>query len=843
MNRSAIVCLILALPLFRGTAAFGADAPPADREPRRAWGLIVWIDHFADRSLDRTDIEPATIDRLHKTLADTKRFPNLAGRLEMLLSSPGTNAEQFASAANVRRSLERIAKRAEPGDDLLLIWISRHTRGPGETRWLTSDADWNNLPASSLLTGELGELLHMIRCRNRVIVVDSHSARADDPTGPSDPSVLLGPLTEWAGPRRLVVGSNDGYRQDPSKLSAASRIFFTKLTDALAGQADIAGGEPDGWISTTEIIDFLRRQAPFSTVLGYDPNRWIGRNPAPRSKTDVRRAALVSLRDRGELDESTLALGLRLLERLPRFEEDQKLRQAFVALAAGSRSVDELKEQRRQWLGQRQLDDASTVQFSRQASQVYREVLARHVHPEDAPAAMEEGCADLAEAFDVAEEDWVPRAVADILAATPTDPAIPLSAFRSRLGRRPSLTTPAELILLQGMLHALDPYSAYLPRDVFEEIQQQTRSRFTGIGVVLQENPWERTLQVLMPIPGGPADRAGLRDGDRILSVDGAKTIDLGPNEASQRLSGQPGSVVSLDIQPLGAPTRSLTIQREDVPLVTVVGYSLKADQTWNYWIPPALPTGSSIPFRPAYIRITRFAGDTADRLRRVLRDLESQGMTHLILDLRFNPGGLMESACDVADLFLSEGLIMRVMDRQGKNRDRHAVRLGTFRDHQLVVLINGESASGSEIVSAAMADNRRGLVAGSRSFGKGSIQEIVSLPDGMSGLKITSALFLRANGENLERFLGGRRPSGEIWGVRPSIGWEIPLYREEVEKLRGILARQQYLGAGPQSLEGDPTLRRVLTRLSSEPTLVPIEGKSPGLSSDPTKTPAASSN
>ncbi len=149
--------------------------------------------------------------------------------------------------------------------------------------------------------------------------------------------------------------------------------------------------------------------------------------------------------------------------------------------------------------------------------------------------------------------------------------------------------------------------------------------------------------------------------------------------------------------------------------------------------------------------------------------------MTHLVLDLRFNPGGLMESAIDVADLFIADGLIVRIRDRRGAEQDRPAVPLGTFLDLQLLVLVNGESSSGSEIVAAAVQDAGRGTIVGSRSFGKGSIQEILALPDGQRGLKITSAIFLRPNGENLERFLGGRRPAGERWGVSPDPGWEMP--------------------------------------------------------------------
>lgn len=808
--------LALVACLLSGLTSARADTTTSPRAERRAWGLVVCVDHYADSRLNRTDIEPGVVERLSRNLTDPKRFPSLGDRLLILDSRhAGANPDRLATAQRVRQSLANIAQNALPGDDLVVVWISRLCQEQGETRWLTFDADANNIQATSLLTGEIYELLQSIRCRNRLIVVDAVPV----PTGwfPTDafPSAgaRIAPLAEWVGPDRLVIGASDGRHQPNQPNPTPSNLFFAKLSDGLAGQADRAGGEPDGWISTTELIDFLREQVPSSLVLGNDPQRWLGRNPSHRSKLDTRRAALVALQDKGELDEADLAQGLKLLERLPRFVEDQRLRQAFIELAAGTKPAAEVQALRRQLLSQRQLDDTQSIAFARRIEQVYAEILKRHVHPDDAPAALEEGCFDLAEAFDCLEEAWVAPAIADILAASPTDANPPLARFRARLGRRPTVQEPAETILVRGMLHSLDPYSAYLAADVFRDTLQQSRGRFTGIGVVLQESPWDRTLRVLMPIPGGPAAQSGLLEDDLILAVDGAATIDIGTEEASRRLSGEPRSSVSLEIARGPKSRQTLAIKREDVPLVTVIGFE-RQGADWSYWLRSPKNETDPYPFRPAYIRITRFARDTADRLRRILRQLESEGMTHLVLDLRFNPGGLMESAVDVADLFIDDGLILRIRDRQGQDRQRRAVRTGTFRDHQLVVLINGESASGSEIVAAAIEDNQRGIVAGSRSFGKGSIQEIVALPDAQTGLKITSALFLRGNGQNLERFLGGRRPSTDTWGVRPHPKWEWNHYREEVERLRAELARQQYLGAGPQALSNDPDLARVLAQI-----------------------------
>jgi carboxyl-terminal processing protease len=815
-----------------------AEPSAHDRPLRRAWCLIVCIDHYADHRLTRNDIHQPTLDRLNKILADPKRYPAIADRLIVLRSQPGTEPDRLATATQIRSSFTKIANEALPTDDLFVIWLTRFMPAEGETRWLAMDADENHLAATGLLTGEIDEFLQTIRCRHRVIVVDPLPAPADWGQG-STPSAVrsaTSPLAEWVGPNRLVVGVQDGQYSLKDQGAFASRHFFNKLTDAMGGAADRAGGEPDGWISTTEVIDYLKKESPSSLALGTDPARWLGRNPSNRIKLDQRRAALVARHDRQEIDENTLALGLRLIDRVPRFSEEQQLRRAYFLFIDGKISAGELSTKRRQFLNQKQMDDLTCLDFARRVAEAYREIRRRHVHPDDAPAALQEGCYDLAEAFGEIDETWITPAIDEIVSAAPTgeEPqtnfiAI-LARLRARLGKRAEVTLPAENILLDGLLRSLDPYSTYLPPNSFQQIQQQSRGRFTGIGAVLEEKPREGILRVLMPIPGGPAAQAGLQEGDLIVAVDGTTTRELGPTEASRRLLGETNSPVSIELTRPPSNQQSLTLTRQDVPLETVVGYDRSPDHTWNYWLPLPKSSTRATPFRPAYVRITRFAGDTADRLHRVLKDLESEGMTHLLLDLRFNPGGLMESAVDVADLFISDGLIVRVRDRQGIEKDRSAVPLGTFVDLQLLVLINGESASGSEIVAAAIQDAGRGIIVGSRSFGKGSVQEIVALPDSLRGLKITSAIFLRPAGENLERFLEGRRPASQRWGVSPNLGWEMPLYREEIERLRNSLVRRQYVGADVDSLRRDPVLRRVLDRLeassqSDSPQVPPSAG------------------
>jgi carboxyl-terminal processing protease len=179
-------------------------------------------------------------------------------------------------------------------------------------------------------------------------------------------------------------------------------------------------------------------------------------------------------------------------------------------------------------------------------------------------------------------------------------------------------------------------------------------------------------------------------------------------------------------------------------------------------------------------------------------------------LDLRFNPGGLVSSAVAVADLFLASGTIVRIHDATGLEQIELARKFGTIEDLALTVLINGSSASGSEIVAAALQDAGRARIAGSRSFGKGSVQTIVPLQKTEAAIKITSAMFDRPSGDNLDRYLGRRLSSDEVWGVRPAKELDVPMYAEENGRLHMQLLERQLRGRLDKELPLDPQLARV---------------------------------
>ncbi len=327
---------------------------------------------------------------------------------------------------------------------------------------------------------------------------------------------------------------------------------------------------------------------------------------------------------------------------------------------------------------------------------------------------------------------------------------------------------------VRGVLSKLDPYSSYIGPDELGRFRSSVESEFGGIGIQISMDDGQ--LQVLSPMFGTPAYRAGLLAGDRILEINGKSTDGLLRDEAVEKLRGDEGTSVSLTIVHPGKDAKEkLTIKREKIHIDTVVGDHRKADGAWEYMLDAKQHLG--------YVRLTAFSRDTAAELQRVLAQLQTAKLRGLILDLRFNPGGLLSAAIEVSDLFISEGRIVSTKGRNSPERTWDAHKEGTFEGFPMVVLVNHYSASASEIVAACLQDHKRAVIFGERSWGKGSVQNVIELEEGRSALKLTTASYRRPNGKNIHRFPGAK--DSDEWGVMPDKGFEIKLSDGELAMLQ----------------------------------------------------------
>lgn len=283
---------------------------------------------------------------------------------------------------------------------------------------------------------------------------------------------------------------------------------------------------------------------------------------------------------------------------------------------------------------------------------------------------------------------------------------------------------------IQGMVQSLDPHSSLLPPEAFEDLQIDTKGKFTGIGIHITMR--DGFVTVISPIEDTPAYRAGIKAQDRIIKVDGKPTKDL--RQAVSMMRGPKGTKVKVTILREGVKKPiEFELIRDVIPIVSVKSILLKPGY--------------------GYIRLSQFAGNTTGELEKALAKLESgdEPLKGLILDLRDNGGGLLNQSIKVADLFLDNGIILSIKGRHNKNTKVFKATPNQLkRDYPMIVLINGGSASASEIVAGALQDQKRALILGTTSFGKGSVQTVETLRDG-SGLKLTIARYYTPSGRSIQ--------------------------------------------------------------------------------------------
>jgi carboxyl-terminal processing protease len=392
------------------------------------------------------------------------------------------------------------------------------------------------------------------------------------------------------------------------------------------------------------------------------------------------------------------------------------------------------------------------------------------------------------------------RLVVDVLAEVRRQYVVDISPERER-----------KLVedMINGGLERLDPHSGYInPRD-YKQFDKQSEGKFGGVGIHVGFDRTNRgVLTVISPMPGTPAYEAGILAGDVILKIDGKPTETLRMSEAVDLIQGEPGSKVILTIGREGSkePT-DFTLTRAIIKVHSVQGDQRKPDtKEWEFLYDKKERIG--------YVRLTNFSKNSPQELKAVLQGLEKDGVRGLVLDLRNNPGGLLRAAVDVADLFLSDGVIVSTKGRNYKEEVFRARAEGTLLQGPagpipMVVLINKFSASASEIVAAALQDHKRAVVIGERSYGKGSVQNIIMLENDTSALKLTTASYWRPSGKNIHRFpdkkdFEAAKIDPDEWGVQPDAGFEVKM--KDDERLDYLIWRNErdVVRARPKPTEKD---------------------------------------
>jgi len=345
----------------------------------------------------------------------------------------------------------------------------------------------------------------------------------------------------------------------------------------------------------------------------------------------------------------------------------------------------------------------------------------------------------------------------DIIGQVYVEPADPKELYRSAMN---------------GMMKSLDRHSSYIAADSLQSFQLYFEQQFGGLGVSLDGPPRRPHLTIVTTLFNSPAFRAGLLPGDVITKIDNEEVRHSMVEQVSSKLRGKEGTSVSLEIDRAGS-LFSKTIVREKIDVESVIGDRRRGDGTWEYCM--------QYDPRIAYFRIELFGEKTAKELQKAIDGCKDT-VQAIVIDLRDNSGGLLLAATDICDLFLDDGQIVTTRGRDQKIDEEIDANVGTIIPNSvpIAVIINENSASASEIVAACLKDRKRCLVVGVRSFGKGSVQNVIPLEGGKAAMRLTTAYYYPPSGYRIHR---KENQPADTWGVDPSDGCEIALTGEKLVK------------------------------------------------------------
>jgi carboxyl-terminal processing protease len=337
-----------------------------------------------------------------------------------------------------------------------------------------------------------------------------------------------------------------------------------------------------------------------------------------------------------------------------------------------------------------------------------------------------------------------------------------------------------------------DPYTRFMDPQQFRALTNQTSGEMSGVGIRLDFNPRSKQLTITEAIENSPAEKAGLKAGDVIVAIEGKPTKGMSMDAAVALIRGEVGKSISMKISRAGKPTFDVSLTRAQIEVASVF---TQIKQEGNLKI--------------GYIRLAEFSSHSPEQMAKAIRKMNADKVNAFVLDMRDNPGGLLQASIEIARMWMDDGTIVKTIDRKGGNENFKAMQ-GSLTQRPLAVLVNGQSASASEILAGALKDNRRATIVGSQTFGKALVQSVHALADG-SGMAVTVAHYYTPNGTDI-----GQK------GVTPDIRVEMPL------------SYRQGLSTNPNEIVGakDPQYLRAISILRNHPNIArPDSDTTPTLS------------
>ncbi len=816
------VWLTAALPL---RAAEEAKAP-------KAYAVLIGVGKYTDAAIQGRPHAEDDAKALYDLFIDPRYLGIPRDNVKLLLGGPADKERHSEEATrdNILKATKWVAGVAGR-DDLVIITYIGQGAALGERgdriAYFATDSTVKEAAKTAVLASAVGEDLDKLQSHRVCLFVDVSfkGYKPADGKAPPDPNVTAGSFyKEFLGKdtgeeespapgRVLFLASGTGRFLSPD--TDKHGTFTQVLLDGLKGKADTEGYEPDGVVTVDELSKYVEEHLPalvkkyvadekarpnFAVISGQDAHIVLTQNPAvePKVKERLDKFAALAKKD-NKLTPEVVQEGKELLNRMPKLEARRELRKEYQALADGKENVDKFLENRAKIVEGMKLTHKAARDFAETVLDAVNLVKDKYVKETSKGQLVEWAVRGLYRSLDEKVPDDVAKKLAGIKTMKDRDLRELLTDVRERLGKREDLDNHKDIDdAILRMLRHLDPYTTFYTPEELRHAEADVSGEFIGVGIQIRKDADTDQLQVITPIYGSPAYRAGIQAGDVITAI--TRVVDetgkplekpeviptkgLSTNDAVKKILGLPGTKVKLTVQRKGEEKPfELEMERQPITTESVFGYRRKVDAKWDYWVDPK--------DKIAYIRLFQFQRNSTHDLVETMARLKEQGLKGLVLDLRFNPGGYLDSGRDITDLFIDDGVIVEIKPRKGepvvmRGQNRGSYRyevpgsdevvekdLPSYTGFPMVVLVNGLSASASEIVSAALQDHHRALIMGERTYGKGSVQQIFNFEKDpakkkvLSKIKVTNASFWRPSGKNLNKSSTQGRPEDE-WGVIP---------------------------------------------------------------------------
>lgn len=820
MSKKTLAIVAVALVLSLAAALPGLVA----EEDTHPCVVLVGVGKYSDSQILPRPHAEDDVKALYDVVTSKEYLGIDPKNVKLLLSEVDPKRpSQVASHQNIVNALKWAATHAGR-DDLVLVGVVMQGAPLSDRAcYFATDSTFADRAKDAVSSAEVETALAKLKSQKFCALLDVNFAgfKVDKNNAP-DANVqnfyqeFLGKEKEDSGPPagRILFLAND--RLKPSLETENHGVFTQVVLDALKGGADNEGYEPDGVITVDELHAFLNkeyrgliqkyaksreeREQRFGILGGRATHFEIGRNPQAAAKVGERIEKFNAVANDKKLPKDVVEEGRKLLARMPKLEAERNLRKSYQQLADGNLALDQFEKQRASILDGMKLDPATAKKFASkiiQASQLVAKEYVKELQQGELVASAVRGL--YARIGQELPKDLSDR-LADAKKLKEEELTNLLTDVRLRLGKREDLANHKDIdFALQRMMMPLDPYTTYIDPEQLAQFKREMRGNFTGIGVQIRVDTASNQLLVVTPILGSPAHKAGMQAGDVITSIvrdedsNGNKldqpevipTKGMLISDAVKKIIGRAGTKVKLQVEREGVEDPiEFEITRGKVEVETVLGHQRRSDDTWDFMIDPES--------RIAYLRITQFSTNTDRDVARVLAQLtKKNGIKGLVLDVRSNPGGLLDSAVHISDMFIDDATIVTIKPRAGAEKTYTGQHEGSYLGFPIVCLVNGHSASGAEIVAACLQDQERAVIMGERSYGKGSVQNIQPFEDGE--IKMTTASFWRPNGKNLNKSTTKGRED-EDWGVTPNQGYVIKLGPKEREELEDYLHKKEII-------------------------------------------------